>query len=85
MKIEIKITDQENGHVKIDCKPTIQKLIDIYRKYQEGSSSPPPSLVYAVLAIKKMQGDSDMIETEQDRERQNKMQRNGLIMPGEIN
>lgn len=85
MKIKIEITDEENGHVRVICNPSIEKLIKIYREYQSGINPPPPSLVYAVLAIKKMQGDSDMIETEQERERQNQMQRNGLIMPGEMN
>lgn len=85
MKIEIKITDEENGHTRIVCKPPIQKLIEIYRTYQSGSTPPPASLVYAVLAIKKMQGDSDMVETEQERERQDKMQRSGLILPGGAN
>lgn len=81
MNIEIKFTDENDGHVRVVCKPPINKLIEVYRQYQAGGNPPPASLVYAVLAIKKAQGDSDMVETEQEREKQNRMQRSGLILP----
>lgn len=79
MKIEITLKDEESGHVRIDCKPSLKKIIEIYR-----AGNLTPALTYAVLMIKKAQGDSDHIETELERERQAEMMKSGLILPHQI-
>ena len=60
MKIKIILTDEENGHVRIDTTPPIPNLVNQYR---DGKGS--PAVIYAVLGIAKMMADSQQIAREQ--------------------
>jgi len=79
MKIVITLTDAENGHVRVDTNPSMERLIQIWRNSRESALS--PALTYAVLGLKKMLNDSDHIENEQERERQDQVARSKLIIP----
>lgn len=76
MKIVFTITDEENGHVRIDSRPPLHKLVEAYRK---GDTT--PSLVYAILGLAKMRSESERIATEEMAMQRDEMLRDKLIMP----
>lgn len=70
-KIVITLIDEENGHVRIDCKPPIPKLFEIAK-----SGNVTAAEAYAFAALNKVLGDSRQIERERKSERR-------LMLPGE--
>lgn len=77
MKIVITLTDTTDGIVDMVCKPPIPDLIHRYKK-----SGTTPALVYAVLAIKKLQGESEMVESEiEKKRREDAIMNSGVIIP----
>ena len=75
MKVVITLFNEENGTVKIDCNPPLQKLIDIWR-----SGDRDPALAYAIAGIEKMIQFSKEIEAEQQREARNHELMNRTIL-----
>jgi hypothetical protein len=70
MKIRITLIDEENNHVRLECHPTLPKIIE---EHKRGNAS--AALTYAVLGLSKMMGDSDAIAREQEHGK------SGLLMP----
>jgi hypothetical protein len=81
MRITIILEDQENGHVKLDCRPPIQQLIKAWK-----GGDITPALTYAVLGINAMQSDSNQIGEAMEKDsREEEMMRSGLVLPWKPN
>lgn len=70
MKIEIKIHDEDNGHVRVTCKPPLDKLVQAWKSGDNG-----PALTYAILGLSKMLNDSDQVAKEKQ------MDNNPIVLP----
>lgn len=76
MRIKITLIDEQNGSVRIDCNPPIPKLIEAWRGGDKN-----PALAYAIAGIEKMMAFSRDVETEREKELQERAMMNGLIIP----